>query len=100
MKFKTDCPVDYGVGFLLCFISGFFVCLFLRHIKLKCQVSGRDPLTVSVNTSERRGDPSWYPLARPVAQAYLVVHGLRATGTITPRILLLAAGDRYTSRTR
>lgn len=76
MKFKTDCPEDYGVGFFVVFYFGIlFVCLFLRHIKLKCQVSGRDPLTVSVNKSERRGNQSWCPLARLAAQAYLVVHG-------------------------
>lgn len=97
MKFKTDCPEEYGVGFLLCFI---FLFLFLRHIKLKCQVSGRDPHTVSVNTSVRRGDPSWCLPARLAAQTYLVAHGLRATGPVTPRIPSQAAGDRYMNRTR
>lgn len=57
MKFKTDCPEDYGVGFfLLCFISGFclFVCFFKTHKAKMSSLWERSPYSFSQQIRAQR----------------------------------------------
>lgn len=99
MKFKIDCPEGCGAGFLLCFISF----LFLRHNKAKMSSLWEiTPYSFSQGAyqSTDKEPPAWRWPAAPAAQAYLVARGLRAAGTITPRIPWRAAGGRYRIHTR